>query len=128
MPAPSITYDKSLSQLSGETLAAIRVYILQAYLNGETVPTTAQALVDAAKCYIACIPTGLLGALEVYLLTQLANGGGGGGGGSGAVTYGVSDPVAAPSDPNSGAIYYIPLQGKLWAWDVDTQAWIPQLA
>lgn len=127
MAVPSITYDKSLSQLSGEVLSAIRVYILQATLNGETVPTSAQDLVTAAKCYIACIPNGLLDALEVYLLTQIANGGGGGGG-SGAVTYGVVDPVAAPSDPTLGALYYIPLQGKLWAWDVAGQAWIPQLA
>lgn len=118
MAAPTVTYDKSLAQLSGSVLQAIRVYILQAIVNGETVVTSAQDLLTAAKCYIACIPEGVLAAIEVYLLTQIANGGAGSGGG---VLNGIIDPVAAPS--GDAALYYNTNTGTLWAWNPTTVAW-----
>jgi hypothetical protein len=121
MSAPTFPYDKTLAQLSGSALQAIRVYILNAIVNGETVLTTAQDLITAAKCY-SCIPDGLLGAIEVYLLTQIANGGGAGG--SSGITCSELDPVDAPT--GSCGMHVNTLNQSLWFWDGST--WVALIA
>lgn len=122
MSAPTFPYDKTLAQLSGSALQAIRVYILNAIANGETVPTAAQDLITAAKCYIACIPEGALGAIEVYLLTQIANGGGGAGGSG--ITCSELDPVAAPT--GSCGMHINIVDETLWFWNGTT--WVALIA
>lgn len=124
MSAPAVTFDKSLAQLSPGTLDAIKVYILQAIVNGETVPTNAQELLEAAKCYVACLPAGVLGAIQIYLLTQIANGGGGGGGASIVCLDGSDAPVDAPE--STCAIAYNEA-GQVWTWNANGPAWNPIL-
>jgi hypothetical protein len=61
--------------------------------------------------------------LLVKILMSLNGGGGGVIGGSGAVLQGSGAPVAAPSDPNSPALYTDTTSGTLWYWSVASQTW-----
>lgn len=72
---------------------------------------------------LACNPSKVI---EDKILIKLNAGGstGGGGTGSGSVLQGAADPVAAPSDPTSPAIYTNTTSGTIWTWSVVGQAWI----
>ncbi len=81
--------------------------------------TSAQDLMDivAAQGYDRLAPL----QVEECILAAIASGGGGG---SGAVTQGIGDPVAAPSDPSQPAIYTNLSTSVIWTWDVTNQIWI----
>lgn len=84
-----------------------------------------QTLVTQAVCIDCNIPKGMQMAVLISLFCQiLDNGGGGGGGGSGFVLQGTVDPVAAPSDPNSPAIYTNTVSGTIFTWDATNHVWI----
>lgn len=105
-------------------LGAIKIRLLCAILNGETMACDATTLIEAAKCLECQIPPGMLGAIEVYLLCQIANSGTGGGGGSSGVTCGVVDPVAAPT--GACGVYYRTDNKGVWVWT--GAAWFPIIA
>jgi len=48
---------------------------------------------------------------------------GGGGGGSNGLSQGAVDPVAAPTDPASPALYWNSVTGTIFNWNVIAQAW-----
>jgi len=110
-------------------LGVIKIRLLCAILNGETMACDATTLIEAAKCLECQIPPGMLGAIEVYLLCQIANSGAGGGGGA-SVTCGAIDPVAAPV--GSCSVYYETAAGvtpsSIWIWDSGLAAWVKVLA
>jgi hypothetical protein len=54
---------------------AIRIRLLCAIINGETMQCDSQSLITASKDIICCVPTGLMPAVELFLLCQLASGG-----------------------------------------------------
>lgn len=96
-------------------LAAIRIRLLCAIIDGQTMACDVQTLVDAAKCIENCVPAGMMASVEIYLLCQIANSGIGGGGSSSGVTCGTVDPSAGPS--GSCALYYRKDTGRVWVWD-----------
>lgn len=65
--------------LPWRTRQAIRVYLLCAYINGDTVDCDPNALATAATCYLASLSAAQLDAIETYLLCQLASAPAGGG-------------------------------------------------
>ncbi len=96
----------------------IKLALLCAAVNSQTMDCSAQNLVNQALCLQTCIPPGMVDAIEISLLCTLVNNiaaGGGGGGGTGSVLCGVIDPVAAPT--GSCAIYYRSDTAKFWFWD-----------
>lgn len=105
---------------------AVIVRLLCAIKDGESSmacdPTT---LVEESKCVLCAIPPNMMNAVAVSLLCQILEAGGVGGGG--ALTCGDVDPVAAPSNPATCAIYInkaIPNAATFWYWNPDTTAWI----
>jgi hypothetical protein len=93
----------------------IKLALLCAIANGTTMDCSSQNLVNQANCLMCQIPSGMVDAIEIYLLCQIASSGGGGGGGGGAgVTCGAVDPVAAPS--GTCGLYYRTDNGGVWIW------------
>lgn len=82
----------------------------------------AQSLVAAAQCIACGIPPGMQFPVLASLLCQIANNGAGGGG-SGQVLQGNADPVSAPANPASPALYTNLTSGILFTWNVSTQQW-----
>jgi hypothetical protein len=80
--------------------------------NGMPVPTNPNELMAQAAC-LRCIPEGLL---PYAILEALRTGGGGGG-----VTYGTSNPVAAPA--GDSGMYYRTDTFQLWVWNSATATW-----
>lgn len=102
-------------------MAAIRIRLLCAIINGETMTCDPTALIDASRCIESCIPAGLMPAVEIYLLCQIANNGTGGGSGGGIeVTCGVIDPVTPPT--GACGIYYRTDTLSLWIYSGGWQA------
>lgn len=114
--------------LSPGQLQMVRIRLLCAIKDGETVSCDPQTLLEAAKC-LGCLTEGQLEMVEVYLLCQIVSAGGTGGGGGGA-TCGTTDPVAAPT--GSCGIYYQLASGttpsSLWIWDSGLAAWVKVLS
>ena len=89
----------------------------------------AQTLVNQAACVEQCVPVGMMPAVEIALLCQIASSssgiGGGGSGGSG-VTCGDVAPVAAPT--GSCGLYYQrntgASPGAFYYWDAGSAAWV----
>jgi len=116
------------SCLSGKMLAAIRIRLLCAIIDGQPMACDAQTLVDAAKCIENCVPTGMMTAVEISLLCQVSS--------SMAVLNSslaglqqvfqgfIEPPVAPPTNPAKPAIYTALNTGSLYSWRVDTQTWI----
>ncbi len=80
--------------------------------------TSAQVLIALAQAqgYAALSDRGLKECL-LYVAQSP------GGSGSAAVTQGAADPVAAPADPTSAALYTNTTSGVLFFWNVANQAW-----
>lgn len=112
------------SCLSGKMLSAIRIRLLCAIIDGQTMACDAQTLVDAAKCIENCVPAGMMASVEIYLLCQIANNGISGGSSSSGVTCGISNPVAAPS--GSCGLFYRTDNGAVWVWT--GAAWLQIIA
>jgi len=91
--------------------------------------TDPQSLFEYGKCF-ECYGASSADVMELALLDMIYQaGGGGGGGGIGAVMRGSGAPVAAPSDPTAGAVYYdddsgSPSYDTQWHWSVPDQLWI----
>ncbi len=113
------------SCLNGDLVMAIRIRLLCAILNGETMICDATTLAEAAKCFLPCVSLGLAPSIEIYLLCQIANGGGGGGTG-GVICAAAADPSGAPT--NACTLAYRVDNGKLWYWDAGGTAWVPLIS
>lgn len=108
--------------LSGKMLAAIRIRLLCAIVDKETMACDAQTLIDNAKCIESCVPNGMMAAIEIYLLCQIATNTASGA--SGSTLCGVADPITAPT--TTCAIYYRTDNGAVWYWS--GSAWIQLIA
>lgn len=87
--------------------------------------TSVNGLLAAANCYNSCAGSpGLMQLLELALLRQIVDGGGVGGGGG--VTYGTSDPVAAPA--GDSGFFYRTDTFQLWVWNSATASWDPLIS
>ncbi len=105
-------------------LKAMRIRLLCAVLNGETMTCTPDALAELSVCFLQF--PGMLDAIETYLICQVANNGGGGG--SGCVTCTSTPPVDPPNVADCECSVKIgigPWVGFYWVWDVGfTNAWV----
>lgn len=98
---------KCFNGYSPLVLRAIRLRLLCAMLNGESMTCDPNTLAVAAKCFIP-VDAGTLEAVETYLLCQVAAGGGGG------VSSGHGVPTSTPA--SSAALYYDLDTGILYQW------------
>jgi hypothetical protein len=97
---------------NGVLLDAMEIVMLCAIRDGDTsMACDPQTLVSQSDCIIQCVPLGMMQAVKIYLLCQIASGGGGGGGGG--ILCGSGAPVAAPAtacavyvDTDDGTKYY----------------------
>lgn len=103
----------------------VKLALLCAAVNSQTMDCSAQNLVNQALCLQTCIPPGMVDAVEIALLCALVNNiaaGGGGGGASGAVTCAqAADPVAAST--TTCALFYRVDNGSVWIWNAGAAAW-----
>lgn len=105
-------------------IQAIRIRLLCAIRDGESMACDPATLMDEAKCILCGIPPNMMTAVEIPLLCSIASGGVAGAAG---ITCGNVDPVAAPTDQTKCAIYInkaIPNAATFWYWNPDTLAWI----
>jgi hypothetical protein len=102
-------------------LQAMKIRLLCAILNGETMTCDPVSLSNSAKCLMG-MDIQQMAAIEVSLLCSIA-GGGGGGGVIGGVSCGVGAPVAAPLGTCS--IYYDTATFNFYAWDSGSSVWVP---
>lgn len=58
--------------LTGNLIVAAEIVLLCALRDGEPIPTDPQALVSRAGCILACIPTGMLNAVKLAILCDIA--------------------------------------------------------
>ena len=109
-------------------LKAIRIRLLCAFLNSESMDCDIDTLAEEARCYLANFSEGQMDAVETWLVCQVANSGGGGGGGSGQIKNYISDPnteLVVPDDLTKPAIAYPTVSGvgPTYYWDVGDQNW-----
>lgn len=101
-------------------LKAIRIRLLCAILNSETMDCDIDTLAAEAKCFVAGLSEGQLDAIETWLFCQLGSGGGIG------VDYnldGVVDPTADPDDTTKTWTYTNTVSGTFWVWKSNGVAW-----
>ncbi len=102
---------------NGVLLDAMEIVLLCAIRDGDTsMACDPQTLVSQSNCIIQCVPLGMMQAVRIYLLCQIAAAGGGGGGSSGGVTCGVAAPVAAPTGTCGVYVQQI-VPPAFWVWD-----------
>lgn len=78
-------------------------------------------LIEQAKCLNACIPQGMMAAVNTSLLCQIVDAGGGTGG---AVQVYIDRAPAAPDNPALPALSYPTGGGPLQQWDVGSATWV----
>src|SRR5882724_11187171 len=106
-------------------LKAMRIRLLCAFLNSETMTCTPEALSELVGCFLS-LDEGTLDAIETFLVCQVANNGGGGG--SGCVTCSSSPPTTPPNVADCPCAITFGIGdwvGFYWVWDVGfTNAWV----
>jgi hypothetical protein len=90
---------------------AIRIVLLCAIKNGDTVICDPQTLQNEANCILSCVPMGSMAAVEIKLLCDIANNSGG----NSCVSCGAGAPVAAPEGCDCG-FYIDTTNGDLWKY------------
>lgn len=114
MATPQQLADAAVPYDSIPNQGAAIIYLL-AEISGMS---DVQTIINNSACY-QCIPAGLQGAIQIYLLDQIAAGGGGGIGDIVALT-GSNAPAAAPSSGRGIAYNEVP---NLWIWNTTSLAW-----
>ena len=102
-------------------LKAIRIRLLCAFLNGESMNCDPQSLATASACILENMSAGDMEAAETYLVCQINSSGGGGGGGTGA-TFGNYGGVAPNFTPASGVGLAVDISNQT-LWEYNTGAW-----
>lgn len=105
-------------------LKAMRIRLLCAFLNSETMTCTPDALAELVSCFLA-LDAGTIDAIETYLVCQVANAGGGG---SGCVTCSSTPPTDPPNEADCPCAITVGIGdwvGFYWVWDVGfTDTWV----
>lgn len=103
--------------LTPDMIQAIRIRLLCAIRDHETMSCDPQTLVSEANCILSCMLPHQMKAAEILLLCNLASASSS----SGAVLCGHGAPVADPGV--SCAIYYDLDQGDVYKWRDSTGDW-----
>lgn len=77
------------------------------------------ALLEDAKCIIKCIPPGMMPAVSLVALCNIADAGGGG-----TIQVYQGRSPAAPDDPTKAALDYPVGGGTLLQWDIGSASWV----
>lgn len=120
-PEDLASASKCFLQLPWLTRKAIRIYLLCAALNGETVDCDPAALASAAKCFLSKLSAAQMDSIETYLLCSFA----GGGGALQEVfsgNYGGGVPTDTPLG-SAAVAYDLDAPNDVWYWD--GAAWGP---
>ena len=107
-------------------LLSVMVYILQQTLDGVAVSADPSTLANGARCYDCIGTTPGMVIKELVDLNAAIIAGGGGPGGGGAISSGVIDPMAAPTNPAVDNVYFnvVNLAAiTMWLWPAGGAAW-----
>jgi len=119
IPSDLVTAARCFVCLDARQQQAVRVRLLCAIVNKETMSCDPKTLMAQAACFNCGLDAAQLGAIEISLLCQIASGGGGGGG----VTSGAANPSGAPTGGNG--VYYNTSNSSFWVWDSSLSQWVP---